>query len=596
MITIKHSATFHGPNPQASCPVVVVECHVPEPDLRDAAIAIRKICKYSASWFTFELRPEPVTKATLLAFVADWARAALNEVRGHLRFAQAVTDDGQSSVVLEFHNPTVSVQAISFVVRLLEGAATLTRESFASAMAEFWKLCQAVHPDFQVQFLLDYARVAGIPAFRFLGDGKYWQFGWGEKSKIFFESSSMDDSTIGHFLSLNKVSSKRVLRSLGLPVADSVLVKQGDELALKVERVGYPCVIKPLDRGRSIGVTVRIGGFAELETAFLEARKHSTGPLMLERHVPGDVYRIVVIRGRVWKVIKREVPSVIGDGTTALRELVRQYNEKIEQARRPGSFVGPVPLGSDFDRCLVAQGLAVTDVPEAGQKIRLQSIPLLESGARYFDVTGKTSEDIIAASELIAKTFRLASCGIDFITDDIAVSCSERGAFLELNTTPGLNVPFMAGVTREEIGKAILGDACSRLPVLFVLAESSLHGRLLDLLPKPPSLGWVCGISAGVGAQAFANSWSNQHGTFTNVVKNPNVGRVVVISDLATVASAGMPCEHVNRAVIVGPHDDAQDWLDVIEAHSETVVHVRTAERLRDEFVAFLLSSEADAS
>jgi altronate dehydratase len=129
-----------------------------------------------------------------------------------------------------------------------------------------------------------------------------------------------------------------------------------------------------------------------------------------------------------------------------------------------------------------------------------------------------------------------------------------------------------------------------------VLAESSLHGRLLELLPKPHSLGWVCGTSAGVGARAFATSWSNPHEALTNVVKNPNVGRMVVISDLATVASAGMPCEHVDRAVIVGPHGDAQDWLGVIQAHSETVLHVQTAERLPEEFVAFLSSSEADAS
>jgi len=346
-----------------------------------------------------------------------------------------------------------------------------------------------------------------------------------------------------------------------------------DQLEQAAERVGWPCVVKPSDRGRSVGVTTNITNLEGLIDAFRLAREHSEAPVMVERHIPGDIYRILVVRGRVACVIRREAPHVFGDGTSTLRQLVEAQNNRIAAGNRPGSFVGEIPMDDDFHAELARQQTALDEVIAAGRKIMLRKVPLLSTGAMYSDVTQLAHPDIIAMAESMTEAFGFEICGIDYMSSDITASYSSKGAVLELNITPGLRVPLMAGLPAETIGRMILGDKPGRIPVHLVLCWNTDSDKARHKLPIQPFTGWVVGNRCGVGATPLV--WGTPETEPTvyeltqQVLRNRRSERLIVLCDPEVVIREGLPvdrCESITACNFIPD----MAWRRTFELHSNT--------------------------
>lgn len=570
MISVKHKNTFLGPNPYADLPVIVGEVEFDEHDLLLISEKIKIVSGYSSPWFLFEIDPDNQSnKIILMSFIAQWSKAALIEVSGSIDYSEFTTEENCNLIIVEFHHPNLAFNAIELAIYLIENASNVDSDKFSDLMTKFWNLCRNLHPDFQIKFLMDYAKSKNIPVFRYLENTRYWQFGWGCKSKIFFESTPIDDSAIGREISSNKNLTKQVLRSLGLPIVDHVLIDQIDDLPKAVDTLGYPLVVKPLDRGRSVGVSVNVIDYPSLKLGFEIARKESRSKIIIEEFIPGDVYRVIVVRGKFWKVIKRAVPFVIGDGKATISELLEEKNNLIDQALRPGSVIGKVPLDDDLIETLNRQNLTLSNIPSEGYKINLQSIPLLSTGAQYYDVTNQINIETVKACELISSTFSIDSCGIDFITENISTSCHTTGAFIEVNSTPGLNVPFMAGIDRKVIGKAILGNNCSDLPILFILADKQYHYELSLLFDKSDSLGWLCGDKSGVGQATLKSRYKNIDSNLKDIVKNKKVSKLILIAELKDIENHGLPFNLSKISILIDHQKIPGVWARLIQKHSE---------------------------
>jgi len=77
---------------------------------------------------------------------------------------------------------------------------------------------------------------------------------------------------------------------------------------------------------------------------------------------------------------------------------------------------------------------------------------------------------------LLAKNVGLATIGIDYLTTDITQSPAKTGgAFIEMNTTPGLDACVAAGWSEASIARCVLGEAVGRISVdLTILSPSGL--------------------------------------------------------------------------------------------------------------------------
>ena len=100
----------------------------------------------------------------------------------------------------------------------------------------------------------------------------------------------------------NKLLTRRRMREAGLPSPAFMAVRVDDPVSVIAERVGLPCVVKPLDMSASRGV-VRADTLTELKAAVARTRRVLTQPgvaaddssaVLVEQYVPG---REVAVEG-----------------------------------------------------------------------------------------------------------------------------------------------------------------------------------------------------------------------------------------------------------------------------------------------------------
>ncbi|MBL1264245.1 hypothetical protein [Candidatus Methylomicrobium oryzae] len=281
--------------------------------------------------------------------------------------------------------------------------------------------------------ILNQAYLQHIP-FRHLGAGVY-QLGYGARSRITDRSSVAEDSAIGSKLVQKKHWTAQILRSAGLPAPLHTTVSNASAALQAAEKLGWPIVVKPVDRDRSEGVTVGINDAQKLSEAFKFAAGLTT-TVLIEREVPGICYRLLVANGELLYALSRKPKSVTGDGTHTIAELVQLA---FDEARKKPSWSRSKPIRLDdlaFES-IAEQGLTAESIPEAGVKVALRRIESSEWGGNIEDATGDVHPDNAELAVRAARLFGLTNAGIDIISVDIARPWHENGAVInEVNYAP----------------------------------------------------------------------------------------------------------------------------------------------------------------
>ena len=113
----------------------------------------------------------------------------------------------------------------------------------------------------------------------------------------------------------DKKLTNRLLDSAGLPVPRAEVVETEDDAVAAARRLGYPCVIKPLDGNHGRGVALDLRDEAAVRAAWPETLRQSRGgDVVVESYITGNDYRCLVIGGKLAAVAERVPASVTGDG------------------------------------------------------------------------------------------------------------------------------------------------------------------------------------------------------------------------------------------------------------------------------------------
>ena len=105
---------------------------------------------------------------------------------------------------------------------------------------------------------------------------------------------------LGSALSMDKVRSKRVWMSLGLPTPRFVALPRGaDAAAVRAAagEIGFPLIVKPACEGSSVGIT-RVFEQAQLDQAVALAARYP-GDLLMETLIEGDELTVGILGRRV---------------------------------------------------------------------------------------------------------------------------------------------------------------------------------------------------------------------------------------------------------------------------------------------------------
>lgn len=382
-LRLKWVAEYHGPNPCAEAAVVAAELTADlMPPGDHVEMAAERLWRQSGMAPAHDAAPGHCLEQggqhdPLLALAqaaTAWAQAALNEVRGHVQHAGAERAGDAVRLWIGFHHADLSRTALQFAIHTLAGL--LNRPThppvLQAELDKLWQACRHHHPDYQARILMVGAQDMDVPCLHFLPGSRYWQFGWGDKARVFMESASNQDGVLGSQWQRSKAAAKALMTALGLPTPRHVLVAREDEVPAAVERIGFPCVLKPLDCGGGNGVTANISSLAEAQAAFKLASRQMQDLVMVEAHVQGEDHRLMVINGQMVAAIRREPSFVVGDGRNSVAALVAQLNGPRSKNMVRSRYLRPIPMDEVLRQHLATQFLTLTDVPALGRRVTCQ--------------------------------------------------------------------------------------------------------------------------------------------------------------------------------------------------------------------------------
>jgi len=390
------------------------------------------------------------------------------------------------------------------------------------------------------------AFLAGIP-FEYIGSGQYL-LGWGSKSLRTQRSSIATDSLIGSKLATSKSAATWQLRLAGLPVPDHRLVKSDVDSLAAASELGWPVVVKPNDRERGEGVSVNIGSEAGLSAAFARARKFSSR-VLVEKHVAGVCHRVLVVRGHVLMVVKRNPQQVEGDGKRSIAELIDAKNHD-NLRKAPWARAAAWPAASELIDWLASRGLTPESVPAADEAVSLRPIESVTWGGHSELVTehmhAENADLCIRAAALLG----IDVAGVDLITRDIAVPWYENGGVVnEVNHAPFFAVkPERKHLLRQFV-EALL-PAGGRIPVDLVIGDELALERGRELQQKRCAKAMRCYL---VSATSTLRPDGSQLGTTATglyertraLLLDPRVDAIVMVAQDDGLLTTGLPVDRL---------------------------------------------------
>ena len=238
--------------------------------------------------------------------------------------------------------------------------------------------------------------------------------------------------------------------------------------------IGGPVVVKPRSGNQGKGVTSNVSTEAEVVAAF-EAARQRESDVLVEAFIPGDDHRLLVVGGCVVAAARRDPPSVVGDGTLCISELVARVNADPRRGIGHGTPLTRIPLDEIALSHLQSQGWRADDVPPRGTRVTLRHNANLSTGGSATDVTDEIHPEVAARAIEAARMVGLDICGVDVICRTVREPLErQNGAIVEVNAAPGLRMHLQPSHGRaRNVGDAIVGtvfppDEDGRIPVVAV--------------------------------------------------------------------------------------------------------------------------------
>jgi cyanophycin synthetase len=299
------------------------------------------------------------------------------------------------------------------------------------------------------------------------------QFGWGSRQRRIQAAETGLTSLVAESIAQDKELTRTLLNNAGIPVAAGRPVANAEDAWIAACEIGGPVVVKPRDGNQGRGVGVNLTSREQVDAAYAVAVEISD-EVLVERYIPGNDYRMLVVGNKLVAAARRDPPQVVGDGVHSISQLVGQINS--DPRRGEGHATALTKI--QFDEVTIAQlatkGLAPESVPARGERVVLRNNANLSTGGTATDVTDEVHPELAARVEAAARMIGLDICGVDLVCDSVSNPLEAHGAVIEINAVPGLRMHLQPSFgTGRAIGEAIIsnmfkGGDDGRIPVVAV--------------------------------------------------------------------------------------------------------------------------------
>ena len=420
--------------------------------------------------------------------------------------------------------------------------------------------------------IVDAATDRKIPSIR-LTDGNLVQLGHGAAQRRIWTAETEQTSAIAEGIASDKDLTKSLLASCGVPVPQGELVTSVEAAWEAAQDIGVPVVLKPYDGNHGRGVSLNLMTQADVTAAYeLAARKGGSKSVIVERFIPGDEHRLLVVGKRLIAAAAGESLWVTGDGKSTVRQLCdTQINTDPRRGETEDAPLGVVKPHESAEIILelARQGMNAQSVPLDGQKVLIQP-----NGNVDTDVTDKVHPQVAAMATLAARVVGLDIAGIDLVASDISRPLHEQGgAIIEVNASPGLLAHLKpANGEPRNVGQAIVDhlfaqDESGRMPIVGITGKhgttmaSRLIAWLLQISGK--KVGLTCADGLFVNGRLLPRDGFSDWETGERLLLNKNVEAAVFESNARMILTEGLAYDKCAVGVVT----DVSDFEELGEFH-----------------------------
>jgi cyanophycin synthetase len=385
----------------------------------------------------------------------------------------ATLEPGIYQVVVEYSEEAVGRLALELAQQLCNAAAADTPFDLDAALAQLSELDEDVRLGPSTGSIVQAAVARNIP-YRRLTEGSLVMFGWGSRQRRIQAAEIDATGAIAENIAQDKDLTKLLLDAAGVPVPLGRTVDDVVEGWAAAQEIGLPVVVKPLDGNQGKGVTVNVTTREQFEAGFAAAREHGDD-IIVERFLPGNDFRLLVIGNKLIAAARRDPPQVVGDGVHTVRQLVDTVNLDPRRGNGHSTSLTKIRFDDIALASLAKQGFDADSVPARGQRIILRNNANLSTGGAATDVTDDVHPEVAARAIAAAHMIGLDIAGVDLVCDSVHRPIEEQGGgVVEVNAAPGLRMHLSPSFGKgRAVGEAIVstmfedGDD-GRIPVVAV--------------------------------------------------------------------------------------------------------------------------------
>jgi cyanophycin synthetase len=317
------------------------------------------------------------------------------------------------------------------------------RQQLAEDLQEMREIREEVRFGPSTGSIVEEAERRGIPYIR-LNEQSLVQLGYGVHQQRIQATTTAKTNMIAVDMAGDKHATKTILGQMGVPVPNGYRIRDAEELEGTVERVGFPCVIKPLDGNHGKGATVGITTMEQARAAFESAKSFSkpgSKHIVVEQQLEGGDFRALIVDNTLVAVAERVPAHVIGDGVRTVEELIEEVNRDPRRGYGHEKVLTQISLDSQTEAVIALSGFSASSILPAGQKLQLKTTANISTGGTAIDRTDDVHPENVFLFERIARIIGLDIAGVDIVAPDISTPLRENGGgIIEVNAAPGFRM------------------------------------------------------------------------------------------------------------------------------------------------------------
>uniref|UniRef100_UPI00374DB556 cyanophycin synthetase n=1 Tax=Undibacterium sp. TaxID=1914977 RepID=UPI00374DB556 len=468
-------------------------------------------------------------------------------------------EPGIFQVVVEYTEESVGRLALELAEALCRAALEDKPFDLAGALAQLRDLDEDVRLGPSTGSIVQAAVDRNIP-YRRLTEGSLVVFGWGSKQRK-IQAAEMDGtSAIAEAIAQDKELTKKLLHAAGVPVPLGRSVTDVDDAWAAACEIGLPVAVKPKDGNQGKGVTVNVTTREQLNAAYTAAIEFRDD-ILVERYLPGNDFRLLVIGDKLIAAARRDPPQVVGDGVHSVRELVEQVNKDPRRGSGHATSLTKIRFDDIALGSLAKQGYVADSIPPKGQRVILRNNANLSTGGSATDVTDDVHPAVAARAVAAAQMVGLDICGVDLVADSVLKPIEDQnGGIVEVNAAPGLRMHLSPSYGKgRPVGEAIVSAMFEdgedgRIPIVAVTGTNgkTTTVRLIAHLLAASGLRTGMTNTDGVyieGRQIDSGDCSGPRSA-RNVLLHPDVDAAVFETARGGVLREGLAFDRCQVAVV----------------------------------------------